>query len=36
MGRFYGIRIQAGEMALVDAPKLWKAVTEKWIREQEV
>lgn len=32
MGRFYGERITRGEITLDDVPKLWKAVTEKWLR----
>ena len=32
MGRFYGERIKRGEITLDDVPKLWKAVTEKWFR----
>ncbi|TCL54766.1 hypothetical protein EDD76_1187 [Kineothrix alysoides] len=31
MGRFYGERIKAGELTLDDVPKLWRAVTEKWL-----
>lgn len=33
MGRFYGTKILAGEMTLKDVPKLWAAVTEKWLKE---
>lgn len=33
MGRFYGIRIRKDDMTLEDIPKLWKAVTEKWLGE---
>ena len=33
MGRFYGLKIQAGEMELEDVPKLWKSATEAWIEE---
>lgn len=32
MGRFYGIKIQTGEKAMADVPKLWKAITEKWLK----
>lgn len=32
MGKYYGIKIRNG-MALEDVPKLWKAVTEKWLAE---
>ena len=31
MGRYYGLKIRSGEMTLV--PKLWKKVTEKWLKE---
>lgn len=31
MGRFYGLKIKAGEMTLEDVPKLWKTMTEKWM-----
>ena len=33
MGRFYGIKIKAGEMELEQVPKLWKTVTERWLEE---
>lgn len=33
MARFYGLKIRAGEMNLEEVPKLWKAVTEKWLEE---
>lgn len=33
MGRFYGLKIRANDMSLKDVPKLWKAVTEKWLKE---
>lgn len=33
MGRFYGLKIQAGEMELADVPKLWKAATEAWLED---
>lgn len=35
MGAFYGLKIRAGEMTLDDVPKLWKSVTEKWLKENE-
>lgn len=35
MGRFYGLKIQAGEMTLEDVPKLWRNVTETWLKENE-
>lgn len=33
MARFYGMRIEAGEMKLEDVPKLWRQKTEKWLQE---
>ena len=33
MGRFYGIKIKTGERTVEDVPKLWKAVTEKWLKD---
>lgn len=33
MGKFYGLKIRNNEMALKDVPKLWRTVTEKWLRE---
>lgn len=33
MGRFYGLKIQAGEITLEDVPKLWKSATEAWLEE---
>lgn len=33
MGRFYGMKILAGEMTIDDVPKLWRTVTEKWLNE---
>lgn len=35
MGKFYGLKIKAGERTLDDVPKLWKAVTEKWLVENQ-
>ncbi len=35
MGRFYGLRIREGLLVLEEVPKLWKNVTEKWLRENE-
>ena len=35
MGRFYGLKIQAGEMTLEDVPKLWRSATETWLKENE-
>lgn len=34
MGRFYGLKIQRGEMTMEQVPRLWQAVTQKWLREQ--
>lgn len=31
MGRFYGERINNEEITIEDVPRLWKAVTEKWL-----
>lgn len=31
MGRFYGIRVLEGSMAVTDVPKLWRAATERWL-----
>lgn len=31
MGRFYGVKIKNGEMAIDEVPKLWKIVTENWL-----
>ena len=35
MGRFYGLKIKAGEMTLEDVPKLWRGATEVWLKENE-
>lgn len=35
MAKLYGLRIQKGDMTLEQVPRLWKAVTEKWLKEQE-
>lgn len=35
MGRFYGERIILEDITIEDVPKLWRAVTEKWLRENE-
>lgn len=32
MGRFYGERIKSGEITLDEVPRLWKTITEKWIK----
>ena len=33
MGRFYGIRIANSSMTIDEVPKLWRALTEKWLNE---
>lgn len=33
MGRYYGLKIRSEEMTLEQVPKLWKTVTEKWLKE---
>lgn len=33
MGRFYGLKIQSGEMTLEDVPKFWRTYTETWLEE---
>lgn len=35
MGRFYGVKILAEEKTLEEVPNLWKAATEKWLRENQ-
>lgn len=35
MGRFYGVKILAGEKKLEKVPKLWKTATEKWLKENQ-
>lgn len=35
MGRFYGVKIKAGEKTLKEIPKLWKTATEKWLKENQ-
>lgn len=32
MAKFYGLKILAGELTVNDVPKLWKTVTEKWLK----
>ncbi len=34
MAAFYGLKIIAGEMSVEDVPKLWKTMTEKWLKEK--
>ena len=33
MGRFYGLKIRAGEMTLEEVQTWWKPQVEKWLRE---
>lgn len=35
MAKFYGLKIRAGERALEDVPKLWKAQVEIWLKENQ-
>lgn len=35
MGKFYGIKIQRGEMTLEKVPRLWQEVTKKWLKQEE-
>ncbi len=35
MGRFYGIRIKNGDLTIEGVPKLWRAVTEKWLSKNK-
>lgn len=35
MGRFYGFKVKSGEMTIEEVPKLWKSMTEKWLKEFE-
>ena len=35
MGRFYGLKILAGEKTLEEIPKLWKTATEKWLNQNQ-
>lgn len=32
MGRFYGLKVKNREMTIDNVPKLWKATTEKWLK----
>lgn len=32
MARFYGLKILSGELTIENVPKLWKTVTEKWLK----
>lgn len=31
MGRFYGVKIQNGDMMIDEVPKLWKTATQNWL-----
>lgn len=33
MGRFYGIKILNGDMAIDEVPKYWRKLAEKWLSE---
>lgn len=33
MGAFYGRRIRAGIITINEVPKLWRTMTEKWMKE---
>lgn len=35
MGQFYGLKILAEKMTLDQVPKLWRTVTEKWLKEKQ-
>lgn len=35
MGRFYGLKIKAGEMEPADVPPLWRPAAEAWLGENE-
>lgn len=35
MGRFYGLKILNEEMTIDKVPKLWRASTEKWLKENQ-
>ena len=35
MGRFYGLKVKAGEMELADVPPLGRPAAEKWLEESE-
>lgn len=32
MARFYGTKIKNGEMTIEEVPKLWRTITEKWLK----
>ena len=36
MARFYGIKIRNNEITLEQVPKLWRAGTEKWFKDNPV
>lgn len=31
MAKFYGIKIQNGDLQIDDVPKLWRSAVEKWL-----
>ena len=33
MGKYYGLKIRHKEMTLEQVPKIWRAVTDKWLQE---
>lgn len=35
MGRFYGLKIVAGEITIDQVPKLWRKAAEKWLEERK-
>ena len=35
MGRYYGTKIRQGVMTIEQVPTLWRAVTEKWLAENQ-
>lgn len=36
MGRFYGLKIRRGEMALEDVQAYWRPAVEKWLADNPV
>ena len=36
MAKFYGLKILGGELTIDEVPKLWRKVTEKWMKENGV
>lgn len=31
MGKFYGVKIENGDMKIEDVPKLWRKSTQNWL-----